>query len=154
LHIQQHLLSAIEYLEAQNGSTPPSPPSSTPSNPVPRARSPLVADQDTVEEHDVRPTNKTKLMKLYRYPLHTVLEYPETSNTHKSIVGHLFRLDPDDWQVPDLNIVYSRGEPMGRTLSWKEVFFDVMVDGKGDKVPCAESHSTCSLYYPDAIKLF
>ncbi|KAF7328240.1 hypothetical protein MVEN_02563900 [Mycena venus] len=135
VHIRQHLLSAIEYLEAQNGSTSPSPPSSPCPDPVPRVASPLAADQAILEEHNVCLTEKTTLSKLYRYPLHTILEYPETSSTHQSTIGHLFRMDPDEWQVPDLNIVYSRGEPMGRTLSGKEVFFDVMVDGEGNKVP-------------------
>lgn len=142
LHIQQHLLAAIEYLEAQEGSLPASPSSS----PAPAPHAPLPPPPTkTIEEHGVRLTNKTTLSKLYRYPLDTVIEYPETSCTQDP-VGHLFRMDPDDWQVPDLNIVYSRGEPMGRTLSGKEVFFDVMVDGAGNRVPCMESHSTCSSY--------
>ncbi|KAF8145358.1 hypothetical protein K438DRAFT_1630265 [Mycena galopus ATCC 62051] len=54
-------------------------------------------------------------------------------------------MDPHDWQVPDLNIVYSRGAPTGRTLGGREVFFDVMVDTFGQRVPCTESHSTCLL---------
>ncbi|KAK7019278.1 hypothetical protein R3P38DRAFT_2632453 [Favolaschia claudopus] len=52
-------------------------------------------------------------------------------------------MDLSDWQVPDLNIAYSRGEPTGRTLSGKEVYFDIMVNEMGEKVPCIESHSTC-----------
>jgi hypothetical protein len=50
-------------------------------------------------------------------------------------------MDPDDWEVPDHNIVYSRGAPTGRTLSGREVFFDVMVNAAGEKVPCTESHT-------------
>ncbi|KAJ7937744.1 hypothetical protein B0H13DRAFT_2302571 [Mycena leptocephala] len=80
---------------------------------------------------------------MYRYPLGTILEYPETSKSPKHPIGHLSKMDPDDWQVPDLNIVYSRGAPTGRTLGGKEVFFDVMVDTSGQRVPCTESHSTC-----------
>ncbi|KAJ7830070.1 hypothetical protein B0H14DRAFT_3715963 [Mycena olivaceomarginata] len=99
--------------------------------------------QEATEEHNVRLTKKTTLSKLYRHPLGTVLEYPETSHTESHPVGHLFEMDPQDWKVPDLNIAYSRGSPRGRTLMGREVFFKVMVDREGNEVPCTESHSTC-----------
>jgi hypothetical protein len=53
-------------------------------------------------------------------------------------------MDPDDWQVPDLNIAYSKGAPMGRTISGKEVYNRVMLNTMGCEVACSESHSTCT----------
>ncbi|KAJ7730898.1 hypothetical protein DFH07DRAFT_756061 [Mycena maculata] len=53
-------------------------------------------------------------------------------------------MDPDDWQVPDLNIAYSRGAPTGRTLVGQEVLVRVLVDDQGCMVPCSVSHSTCT----------
>ncbi|KAJ7838385.1 hypothetical protein B0H14DRAFT_3700171 [Mycena olivaceomarginata] len=99
--------------------------------------------QEATEEHNVRLTKKTTLSKLYRHPLGTVLEYPETSHTESHPVVHLFEMDPQDWKVPDLNIAYSRGSPRGRTLIGREVFFKVMVDREGNEVLCTESYSTC-----------
>ncbi|KAJ7757604.1 hypothetical protein B0H16DRAFT_1457764 [Mycena metata] len=137
LAIQEQLLNAIEYLESQQHLAHIPVPALPPLPPV------LIrmALEDIVAEVDVRLTRKTTLSKLYRYPPDAVLEYPETSLSKPT--GHLFHLDPEEWLVPDLNIAYSRGEPMGRTLSGKEVFFDVMVNGNGEKVPCSESHSAC-----------
>ncbi|KAJ6456641.1 hypothetical protein C8R47DRAFT_1165259 [Mycena vitilis] len=136
IDIQHQLLYAIAYLE-ENGPLslrPASPP------PEPPRRAPT-PQEETTSESKVKLNKKTTLGTLYRYPIHTVLEYPETSST--SPIGHLFRMDPDDWQVPDLNIAYSRGEPMGMTMVGKDVFVDIMVDAGGARVPCSERHSTC-----------
>ncbi|KAJ7122366.1 hypothetical protein C8R44DRAFT_622071 [Mycena epipterygia] len=83
----------------------------------------------------------TTVEVLYEYPQGYVLEYPETSSTGS--IGHLFRMNPDDWQDPTLNIAYSRGGNMGRTLSGASVNCLLLVDNIGDKVPCAERHTTC-----------
>ncbi|KAJ7031452.1 hypothetical protein C8F04DRAFT_924530, partial [Mycena alexandri] len=85
----------------------------------------------------------TTLEVLYEYPLGFVLEYPETSSTGS--IGHLFRMDPDDWQDPVLNIAYSRGGRMGQSLSGTSVQCRVLVNGAGEQVPCSERHTTCAL---------
>ncbi|KAJ7764293.1 hypothetical protein B0H16DRAFT_1799720 [Mycena metata] len=90
---------------------------------------------------NVQLNQKTRLSKLYRYPLNTVVEYPETGTSKP--VGHLFRLDPDDWQAPELNIAYSKGHPGGQTRPNSPVFVSVLVDSSGTEVPCISTHSTC-----------
>ncbi|KAJ7145085.1 hypothetical protein C8R43DRAFT_890873 [Mycena crocata] len=106
---------------------------------------PLIAyntfdEDEPIRETMVHLTNKMTLSVLYRHPPHTILEYPETAASPNSI-GHLFPMDPDNWEPPEYNIAYSRGAPMGGSL--KDVFVDVMVDGAGNTVPCRETHSTC-----------
>ncbi|KAJ7232408.1 hypothetical protein C8J57DRAFT_1533133 [Mycena rebaudengoi] len=54
----------------------------------------------------------TTLEVLYEYPVGYILEYPETSSTGS--IGHLFCMDPNDWQDPTLNIAYSRGGNMAK----------------------------------------
>ncbi|KAJ7711771.1 hypothetical protein B0H16DRAFT_1480052 [Mycena metata] len=63
---------------------------------------------------------------LYRYPLNTIVEYPESGAENP--IGHLFCLDPDDWVLPDLSMAYFRGSPG---------------DASGNLVECQESRSTC-----------
>ncbi|KAJ7259441.1 hypothetical protein C8J57DRAFT_951375, partial [Mycena rebaudengoi] len=92
-------------------------------------------------ELNVKLNHITTLEILYKYPPGAVLEYPETSST--GCIGHLFQLDPDDWQNPAQNFVYSQGKPNGQTLDGKYVHVSVLVDSLGKKVPCVESHSTC-----------
>jgi hypothetical protein len=137
--IQQHLLSAIEYLEAHQLLTMDHPPRSPPPQ---RPLGPPTPAEDPTLATNVSLTSKTTLSILYRYPPHTVIEHLETSTVNP--VGHFFRMDPNDWQVPDLNIAYSRGQPMGQTKGGTEVFFRIMVDKEGIQVPCSERHSTCS----------
>ncbi|KAJ7661103.1 hypothetical protein B0H17DRAFT_1144805 [Mycena rosella] len=129
--VQQQLQAALKYLQAQRNGGPYIPNDNTPP-PIPGA---------IIRQHDVRLTSRTTLSTLYHYPLHTILEYPETNAD--GTIGHLFRMDPDDWQVPDLNIVYLRGAPTGRMVVGKEIFNDVMVDARGNQVACSSSHSTC-----------
>ncbi|KAJ7506100.1 hypothetical protein B0H11DRAFT_1707331 [Mycena galericulata] len=111
---------------------------------APSHRSSLTGSEPTTvqQELNVRINAKTSLSILYRYPPNTVLEYPETDAAKP--VGHLFKLDPEDWQMPDLNIVYSRGAPNGQSRVGHHVFLPLMVDGEGNQVPCIESHSTCT----------
>ncbi|KAF8182256.1 hypothetical protein K438DRAFT_2166815 [Mycena galopus ATCC 62051] len=134
LSVQQSLNSALEYLESQSGSQ----------------RSATVPGiPDTSELSDItvkRSTNiainrVTTLQILYEYPVGYGLEYPETSSTGS--VGHLFRMDPNDWQDPALNIAYSRGGNMGQSLSGTSVKCRLLVDGDKNLVECAERHTTC-----------
>jgi hypothetical protein len=128
--MQQRLLSIIESLESQ-------PTTLSRDQPIARTFTSRV-----ISSPNVRLNNRTTLSRLYQYPLHYVLEYPETGGD--STVGHLFLMDPNDWQVPDLNIAYSRGAPMGRTLGGRKVFNELMVDADGNKIACTKSHSTCT----------
>ncbi|KAJ7016860.1 hypothetical protein C8F04DRAFT_1340208 [Mycena alexandri] len=107
-----------------------------------------ITAEPTAEPSFKRSTNVainriTTLEVLYEYPLGFVLEYPETSSTGS--IGHLFRMDPDDWQDPALNIAYSRGGRMGQSLSGTSVQCRVLVNGAGEEVPCSERHTTCVL---------
>ncbi|KAJ6495977.1 hypothetical protein C8R45DRAFT_1052650 [Mycena sanguinolenta] len=82
----------------------------------------------------------TTLEVLYEYPLDYVLEYPETSAT--GAIGHLFRMDPENWHDPTLNIAYSKGGHTGKSLSRTSVQCSVLVDALGNPIPCAERHTT------------
>jgi hypothetical protein len=95
-------------------------------------------------ERDVRLNRKTTLHTLFRYPLGTVIEYPETSA--KGSVGHLFEVAPDEWSNPRLSFAYSQGAPTGRTKAGSYTFCPLLVDDNGEEVPCQEVHATCMYY--------
>ncbi|KAJ7048278.1 hypothetical protein C8F01DRAFT_1285136 [Mycena amicta] len=110
--------------------------------PSPSANTRDVVESDQWEaETNVRLTSKTTLETLYHHPLGTLVEY--LISGRRRPVGHMFRMDPADWVVPDPNIAYSRAHPMGRNEESKPYFCDLMVDGNGNKVPCFNTHSTC-----------
>ncbi|KAJ7201931.1 hypothetical protein C8J57DRAFT_1102564 [Mycena rebaudengoi] len=129
ISVQQQLRALIHDLSQPTPTVSPAPP------PLPRV------SESGAPQYDVRLNRRTVLSILYHHPKDTILEYPETGPENP--VGHLFRLDPDDWQVPDLNIAYSRGAPGGQTLAGREVFNNVFVGVDGEPIPCSESHSTC-----------
>ncbi|KAJ7508004.1 hypothetical protein B0H11DRAFT_2218004 [Mycena galericulata] len=108
--------------------------------PHPLPDSPNYRDIRT-QESGVKLTRETTLETLYRYPIHAVVEYPETSST--GAVGHMFRIDPHNWHNPALDIAYSRGAPSGRTVAGKHVTVPVMHDSTGKLVPCIMRHTTC-----------
>lgn len=137
--IQEKLVDVLQYLQQRTNINPVSQAYHGNRNP-PSQRSPSPPIQC---EHDVQLTVKTVLSKLYRYPLNVIEEYPETGAAKP--VGHLFRLNPDDWQPPELNIAYSKGSPGGQTLPHRPVFIPLLVDSSGNEVPCMEVHSTCTL---------
>ncbi|KAJ6549305.1 hypothetical protein DFH09DRAFT_1281487 [Mycena vulgaris] len=125
--IKNHLSAVLAYLETNSLATNP---------PVPHA--PPDHSHDTAartEETDIKINRETTLDILYRYPLNTVIEYPETSAT--GTIGHLFAMDPDNWENPALSIAYSRGHPGGQTVAGKEVKIKLLVSsetGQGSKV--------------------
>ncbi|KZP25255.1 hypothetical protein FIBSPDRAFT_909652 [Athelia psychrophila] len=87
---------------------------------------------------------KTTLAKLFTYRNGMAIEYPATHAERP--IGHLFKLNPDNWINPCTSFAYSQGEPKGRsraTERGKQIFCPLLVDANGDKVPCRVSHSTC-----------
>ncbi|KAK7015447.1 hypothetical protein R3P38DRAFT_3321667 [Favolaschia claudopus] len=96
--------------------------------------------QETKTEFDVFINRKTTLSKLYRYPPNTYIEYPETG---EQPVGHLFKLDPENWERPMLDFSYSQGKPDGQSKSTEEVFCPVLLDKNGNAVLCVSRFSTC-----------
>ncbi|KAF7969705.1 hypothetical protein HWV62_26162 [Athelia sp. TMB] len=95
-------------------------------------------------QFNIRLNNKTKLSTLYHYKHDTVLEYPRTSDTPNTSVGHLFELTPSQWSHPRLNFAYSQGPPKGRTKEGSYVYCSILRDDEtGEEVPCQESHFTC-----------
>ncbi|KAJ6578506.1 hypothetical protein B0H19DRAFT_1062987 [Mycena capillaripes] len=138
LDVQQKLVDVLQYLEQRPSIHPVSQPRRVSQLTAPNPARPPSPPQS---EHDVRLTAKTVLSTLYRYPLNSIIEYPETADPKP--VGHLFRLDPDDWQPPELNIAYSKGSPGGQTRADRPVFIPLLVDSQGNEVPCMEAHSTC-----------
>ncbi|KAF8179521.1 hypothetical protein K438DRAFT_1908313 [Mycena galopus ATCC 62051] len=94
----------------------------------------------------------TTLEVLYEYPAGYILEYPETSST--GYIGHLFRMDPNEWHDPILNVAYSRGGRMGQTVSTAVVKCDILVDSTGKQVDCSERHTTlCPNSNMDALSI-
>lgn len=94
--------------------------------------------------HNVWLNNKTTLSALYHYKADTVLEYPRTSDTPKTSVGHLFELSPVHWSHPRLNFAYSQGPPKGQTKDGDHIYCSLLKhDGTGEEVPCRLSHYTC-----------
>lgn len=101
--------------------------------------------KETKVEHDVIINRKTKLSTLYRYPPNTYIEYPETS---EEPIGHLFELDPQNWQRPTLDFTYSQGKPDGQSLKTEEINCPLLVNIHGELVSCVKSFSTCKLCQP------
>jgi hypothetical protein len=129
--IQEHLNAALTYLKSSKVTTA-----------VPLRSNENINVAPRTSELNVKLNHITTLEILYKYPPGAVLEYPETSST--GCIGHLFQLDPDDWQNPAQNFAYSQGKPNGQTLDGKYVHVSVLIDSLGKKVPCVESHSTCT----------
>ncbi|KAJ6546670.1 hypothetical protein DFH09DRAFT_1506327 [Mycena vulgaris] len=130
--IQDHLNEVLDYLRTEQH--PHVPEKATP------PRTPAVSEAPIKHLH-VQINPQTTLEILYEYSPNYVLEYPETSSTGS--IGHLFPMDPDNWQDPALNIVYSRGGRMGQTVSGASVKCQLLLDTKGEPVLCAERHTTC-----------
>jgi len=95
-------------------------------------------------QHNVKLNRQTTLATLYIYEdVNAYLEYPETSATRP--VGYLFRRDPRNWENPTRCFAYSLGKPSGQTRRGEEVVCLLLTTEDGTKVPCVESHSTCTL---------
>ncbi|KAJ6531648.1 hypothetical protein DFH09DRAFT_1263868 [Mycena vulgaris] len=110
-----------------------------------RATSPLpniptFSVQETVVEHDIFINDRTILETLHRYPADTYIEYPESG---PNPIGHLFELDPQDWQRPTRDLAYSQGKPAGQLPKSEHIFCSILVDKYGEMVPCTKSYSTC-----------
>lgn len=139
--IQQNLDSVLEYLETRRASP-------SPTTPVIIPHIPHTSDSITAVKRstNVKINRITTLEVLYEYPLGYILEYPETSSTGS--IGHLFRMDSNDWHDPTLNIAYSRGGRMGQTVLGASVKCDLLVDSSGERVDCSERHTTCTWTKP------
>jgi hypothetical protein len=95
-------------------------------------------------QHNVKLNRQTTLTTLYIYEdVNAYVEYPETSATQP--VGYLFRQDPHNWENPTHCFAYSLGKPSGQTRRGDEVGCLLLTTENGTKVPCVESHSTCTL---------
>ncbi|KAF8058596.1 hypothetical protein FPV67DRAFT_1428067 [Lyophyllum atratum] len=93
---------------------------------------------------NVKLSRQTTLSKLYEYPLNACLEYPETSESKETVIGHLFKLDPSNWKRPSLDFVYSKGAPKGYSKAGAEYTCHVLVDSRTNiPVPCKKKHYTC-----------
>ncbi|KAJ7210251.1 hypothetical protein C8J57DRAFT_1257262 [Mycena rebaudengoi] len=104
--------NCIGYLETRRDSLSSDAPLTIP-------RTPHNSDSESImpvkRSTNVKINRITTLEVLYEYPVGYILEYPETSSTGS--IGHLFCMDPNDWQDPTLNIAYSRGGNMAKQHS-------------------------------------
>lgn len=142
--VQMHLNTALEYLQK----IPPR----NPSLPRPPQDHSNYTDA-RIEEYEVKLTRETTLDILYRYPLDAFIEYPETSTN--GAIGHLFRVDPDNWRNPILDVAYSRGKPKGQTIAGNPVTTRLLVDSMTkEPVPCVFKHSTCSSSILSSLRRF
>ncbi|KAF9058435.1 hypothetical protein BDP27DRAFT_1241199 [Rhodocollybia butyracea] len=112
-------------------------------NPV--STTPPSLNDSTVERvllHSSYQLNRKKVLpSVYRYPVGTVVEYPETMALGG--IGHIFTMEGDqDWVSPSRDFAYSRGAPRGNAKGTVEV--SLLVDSStGIPVPCISRHSTC-----------
>ncbi|KAJ7639824.1 hypothetical protein DFH06DRAFT_1335487 [Mycena polygramma] len=105
--------------------------------------------QETIVEHDIFINRQTELATLYRYPPNTYIEYPETG---EEAIGHLFQIDPEKNDSPNLDFAYSQGKPAGQSRKTEEVFCPLLVDYNGELVRCIKRYSTCQgMKYLEAI---
>lgn len=152
-HTQQGLLQALECLKAVSCPITPLP-LGAPLAPMPSSSSlttslitsPLPATSHSSSpkptvRHNVYLNCKTTLTTLYTHPLGTCLEYPET--LANSSVGHLFKMDPDNWSNPTISFVYSLGRPCRRSKLGADVSCCLIVNKDNQNVPCFERHVTC-----------
>lgn len=102
--------------------------------------------------HNIKLNRITTLSTLYTYEdSNAYVEYPDTNTNHP--VGYLFRRDPHDWQNPTRNFAYSLGKPAGQTKMGEEVNLELLISKDGKRVPCVESHFTCT-YTSFIVKIF
>ncbi|KAJ6506213.1 hypothetical protein C8R47DRAFT_1241345 [Mycena vitilis] len=134
--VQENLETALGYLESHHDGL-----SSSSFRPFPPVTSTFNSATAVKQSTNVAINRVTTVQVLYEYPVGHVVEYPETSSTGS--IGHLFRMDPKDWQDPALNIAYSRGGRMGQTVAGVNVKCRLLVDAAGIPVDCTERHSTC-----------
>lgn len=94
--------------------------------------------------NNVKLNRQTTLATLYIYEdINTYLEYPETGTIRP--VGYLFRRDPCNRENPIQCFAYSLGKPSGQSMRREEFTCSLLTAEDGStKVPCVESHSTCT----------
>ncbi|TDL13991.1 hypothetical protein BD410DRAFT_684726, partial [Rickenella mellea] len=93
-------------------------------------------------EYNVHLTRKITVNVLYRHKKGSLVEYPETMSGGS--IGHIFELDPDNWNLPKHDFAYSLGLPRGRGGSdAKGMHIKVLTDRTGETVPCHAYHDTC-----------
>lgn len=157
LEIHNHLKLALEHIRDAHAPPPQPPPPHIVRPPSPPPNMTInISNFDSgsltegvQKDTEVKLNRETVLETLYRYPIGAVVEYPETSST--GFVGHLFRMDPDNWTSPILNVAYSRGMPSGLR---KEVFTEILIDSTtGELAPCSVRHTTCNYEFLFSLKL-
>jgi hypothetical protein len=110
--------------------------------PPPDITGPPVIPSNTIVHCNIQINRQTTLETVYYYPLNTLMEYPETSVDGS--VGHVFTLDPQEWINPMANFAYSLGGSHGMSQKAKIIKVSLLVDASGERVPCRETHTTCT----------
>ncbi|KAK1230499.1 hypothetical protein PQX77_006427 [Marasmius sp. AFHP31] len=85
-------------------------------------------------------TKDTTLSKLSLYSLRAQVPYPSTTADDQSQEGHLFAMDPSDWNDSTNDLTYSQGDPKGQR---KPSYVSVLKDAYGKMVPCVRKFRTC-----------
>lgn len=138
INIADSVSGIIQYLSA---TAPSSASGSALSNP-PRSSNSLSVNASELPplEFNVQLNRSTRLNRLHRYEVGKMLEYPET---HADGVGHLFTMDPENWNDPWSSFAYSLGTPCGGSTKSTTVFCELLKDTAGNRVACREYHYTC-----------
>ncbi|KAK0437715.1 uncharacterized protein EV420DRAFT_1280541 [Desarmillaria tabescens] len=93
------------------------------------------------ESHNVMLNQATTLERLIHYHPSTTLQYPETTSSPNSQIGHLFTVTKgSDIYNPLRDVAYSLGPPKGTR---KPVYVFPLADSNGCAVPCARIFTTC-----------
>lgn len=147
LDIWEALSRVSAHLLSSTGTLTPLPLRSSPipSQSPPPMLLPLVPALSSITEvrHNVLLNRVTVLSSLYIYGPGALVEYPQTVDKQLGPVGHLFQLDPLNWQLPVSGFAYSLGTPSGRTLKGTAVYCHLLVDKNNKRIPCSERHYTC-----------
>ncbi len=111
-------------------------------NPAP----PLLKVPYVARSSNIKLNRTTTLSELYTYPPGYLLEYPSTSTSSDSPVGHLIPADFTDdvnnifWNSYPGSFAYSAGEPKGDRSAVK---VHVLTTENGEQVPCTRRFLTC-----------
>lgn len=103
-----------------------------------------VFTQEEIASESDRLNQKTRIQKIAVHPPNTILEYPETSESQESRIGHVIPIDPNAFRNPLRNVQYS----LSNCGQDNEVKCRLLVDESSDDphkryASCYKISSTC-----------
>ncbi|KAJ7586091.1 hypothetical protein C8J56DRAFT_1052446 [Mycena floridula] len=110
-------------------------------NPAPATSGSAQAPPGVTVQHNVQLNRDTTLSEPWIYPKGHKPEYPATSPSDETSIGHLITMDESAaWSSPSLDFAYSLGYPRGAR---DNVMVYPLRDQDGNEVACRRTYSTC-----------